>query len=65
MTYTSISSAQLIAMSSIFSFNIYETYIKKTITNVQLIKWSHGGVVRSALLISTQSKQLYMEAVLI
>lgn len=59
MACTSISSAQLIAMSSIFSFDIYGTYINKRATNAQLIKWSHIGVVGSALLISTLSTALY------
>ena len=46
-------------MSSIFSFDIYGTYINKRATNAQLIKWSHIGVVGSALLISTLSTALY------
>ncbi|EXJ87089.1 hypothetical protein A1O3_04047 [Capronia epimyces CBS 606.96] len=53
MSCTSVSSAQLIAMSSIFSFDIYGTYINKKATNAQIIKWSHIGVVVSALLNST------------
>ncbi|KAI1629485.1 SSS family solute:Na+ symporter [Exophiala viscosa] len=53
MSCTSIASAQLIAMSSIISFDIYGTYINKTPTNKQLIRWSHIGVVFSALFVST------------
>ena len=50
---TSISSAQLIAMSSIFSFDVYGTYINKKATNQQLIRMSHIGVVGAALINST------------
>lgn len=51
-----MSSAQLIAMSSIFSFDIYGTYIAKGLaTDRQIIKASHIGVVFSALLISALS----------
>ncbi|KIW26206.1 uncharacterized protein PV07_09319 [Cladophialophora immunda] len=53
MSCTSVSSAQLIAMSSIFSFDVYGTYINKHATNRQLIRWSHIGVVGSALVSST------------
>ncbi|KAJ9644814.1 hypothetical protein H2204_001276 [Knufia peltigerae] len=59
MACTSIASAQLIAMSSIFSFDIYGTYINKKPTNRQLIKWSHISVVGSALLISTLATAFY------
>jgi Na+/proline symporter len=40
-------------MSSIVSFDIYGTYINKSATDKQLIKWSHIGVVGSALFVST------------
>ncbi|EXJ79152.1 hypothetical protein A1O3_08653 [Capronia epimyces CBS 606.96] len=53
MSSTSIASAQLIAMSSIISFDIYGTYVNKKPTNKQLIRWSHIGVISSALFIST------------
>lgn len=46
-------------MSSIFSFDIYGTYINKKPTNRQLIKWSHISVVGSALLISTLATAFY------
>lgn len=50
---TSIASAQMIATSSILSFDIYGTYINPTATNSQLIRWSHIGVVATSILIST------------
>jgi hypothetical protein len=40
-------------MSSVISFDIYGTYINKKPTNKQLIRWSHIGVVFSALFVST------------
>lgn len=40
-------------MSSIFSFDIYGTYINKNPTNKQIIRWSHIGVVGSAVVTST------------
>lgn len=40
-------------MSSVISFDIYGTYINKNPTNKQLIRWSHIGVVFSALFVST------------
>lgn len=53
MACTSITSAQLIAMSSIFSFDIYGTYVNKQATNKQLIRMSHLGVVGSWLIVSS------------
>ncbi|KAL5338574.1 hypothetical protein BJX70DRAFT_408622 [Aspergillus crustosus] len=53
MSTTSIASAQMIATSSIISFDIYGTYINKNPTNAQLLRWSHFGVVFSSLFIST------------
>jgi SSS family transporter len=53
MSTTSIASAQMIATSSIISFDIYGTYINPTPTNSQLLRWSHIGVVFSSLFIST------------
>lgn len=50
---TSIASAQMIATSSILSFDIYGTYINKTPSDKELIRWSHIGVVGTALLVST------------
>ncbi|KAF9890728.1 hypothetical protein FE257_005594 [Aspergillus nanangensis] len=53
MSTTSIASAQMIAVSSIISFDIYGTYVNTSPTNAQLIRWSHFGVVFSSLFIST------------
>ncbi|KAL7623133.1 hypothetical protein AAE478_006814 [Parahypoxylon ruwenzoriense] len=51
MACTSIASAQMIAISSIISFDIYGTYISKKATDKQLIAWSHIGVVVTSLVI--------------
>lgn len=53
MACTSITSAQLIAMSSIYSFDVYKTYINKKATNAQIILHSHIGVVGSWLVVSS------------
>ncbi|KAE8334073.1 Sodium:solute symporter family-domain-containing protein [Aspergillus sergii] len=53
MSTTSIASAQMIATSSIISFDIYGTYVNRSPSNGQLIRWSHFGVVFSSLFIST------------
>ncbi|KAL4872519.1 hypothetical protein BDV12DRAFT_210481 [Aspergillus spectabilis] len=53
MSTTSIASAQMIATSSIISFDIYGTYVNDNPTNAQLLRWSHIGVVFSSLFIST------------
>ncbi|KAI2468481.1 sodium/proline symporter [Annulohypoxylon bovei var. microspora] len=50
---TSIASAQMIAISSITSFDIYGTYFNKDATDKQLIAWSHIGVVATTLVIPT------------
>jgi Na+/proline symporter len=50
---TSIASAQLIATSSIISFDIYGTNINKNPTNKDLIRWSHIGVVVTTIFIPT------------
>ncbi|KAI1206058.1 sodium/proline symporter [Annulohypoxylon truncatum] len=53
MACTSIASAQMIAISSIISFDIYGTYFNKNATDKQLITWSHIGVVATSLVIPT------------
>lgn len=50
---TSIASAQMIATSSILSFDIYGTYFNKKATDKDLIRWSHIGVVATSIFIST------------
>lgn len=59
MACTSVASAQLIAVSSIISFDVYGTYINKTPTDRQLIRWSHIGVVGCALFISSFATALH------
>ncbi|KAI1103865.1 sodium/proline symporter [Jackrogersella minutella] len=53
MACTSIASAQMIAISSIISFDIYGTYFNKKATDKQLITWSHIGVVVTTIVIPT------------
>lgn len=45
LAVTSTVSAQMIAVSSIISFDIFKTYIKPSAKNKELIRISHGGVV--------------------
>ena len=45
MAVTSTLSAQVIAVSSIISFDIYRTYIRPNATDKDVIRWSHFGVV--------------------
>ena len=45
MAVTSTLSAQVIAVSSIISFDIYRTYINKRARDLDVIRWSHYGVV--------------------
>ena len=59
MACTSITSAQLIAMSSIYAFDVYKTYINKKATNAQVIRQSHIGVVGAWLIVSTLATAFY------
>ncbi|KAI0483284.1 Sodium:solute symporter family-domain-containing protein [Xylariaceae sp. FL0804] len=45
MAVTSATSAQLVAVSSIFTYDIYQTYIHPTAPGARLIAMSHGSVV--------------------
>ena len=45
MAVTSTLSAQVIAVSSILSFDVYRTYFNKHATDRDVIRWSHYGVV--------------------
>ena len=45
MAVTSTLSAQVIAVSSILSFDVYREYFKKSATDKDLIRSSHFGVV--------------------
>ncbi|OAL57436.1 SSS family solute:Na+ symporter [Pyrenochaeta sp. DS3sAY3a] len=53
MSCTSIASAQMIATSSIISFDIYGQYINPKPTDKELIRWSHFGVIFTSLFISS------------
>ena len=45
MAVTSTLSAQVIAVSSILSFDIYRTYFNRNASDHDVIRWSHYGVV--------------------
>lgn len=45
MAATSTMSAQVIAVSSILSFDVYREYFNKSATDKQIIRWSHIGVI--------------------
>lgn len=59
MAVTSTLSAQVIAVSSIISFDIYRTYIKKAATDADVIRWSHYGVLFFAFFAAAFSTILY------
>ncbi|KAJ4371526.1 hypothetical protein N0V83_004745 [Neocucurbitaria cava] len=59
MAVTSTLSAQVIAVSSIISFDMYRTYWNRTATDEDVIRWSHYGVVFFALLASAFSTMLH------
>ncbi|KAK4213920.1 Sodium:solute symporter family-domain-containing protein [Rhypophila decipiens] len=59
MAVTSTLSAQIIAVSSIISFDIYRTYIKPTAGDKDIIKWCHIGVIFFALFASAFSTLLH------
>lgn len=59
MAVTSTISAQVIAVSSIISFDIYRHYFNKTATDKDAIRWSHIGVVFFGLFSAAFSTALY------
>ncbi|KAF2501883.1 hypothetical protein BU16DRAFT_613715 [Lophium mytilinum] len=59
MAVTSTLSAQVIAVSSIISFDIYRTYINPKASDIDVIRWSHFGVVFFALFASGFSTMLH------
>ncbi|KAK8852224.1 Sodium:solute symporter family-domain-containing protein [Apiospora arundinis] len=59
MAVTSATSSELIAVSSIFTYDFYRTYIKPDASGRRLIYMSHVIVVCYALFISTFSVGLY------
>ncbi|KZL78057.1 urea active transporter [Colletotrichum tofieldiae] len=63
MAVTSASSAELIAVSSIFTYDIYRTYFKPDASGKRLIYMSHVVVVVYALIISSVSVGLYYNGI--
>lgn len=59
MAVTSTLSAQIIAVSSIISFDIYRTYIRPLATDRDVIRWSHYGVVGFGLFAAAFSTALH------
>ncbi|KAF4463224.1 DUR3-Urea permease [Fusarium albosuccineum] len=45
MAVTSTLSAQILAVSSVLTFDIYRVYLNRESTNEQVIRWGHIGVV--------------------
>ncbi|KAF5512041.1 putative urea active transporter 1 [Colletotrichum aenigma] len=63
MAVTSASSAELIAVSSIFTYDIYRTYFKPDASGKRLIYMSHVCVVIYALIISSVSVGLHYNGI--
>lgn len=59
MAVTSTLSAQVIAVSSIISFDIYRRYFNRKATDRDVIKWSHIGVVGFGLFSAAFSTALH------
>lgn len=59
MAVTSTLSAQVIAVSSIISFDIYRTYFNRGASDIDVIRWSHFGVVFFAVFAAAFSTMLY------
>ncbi|CAN8101909.1 unnamed protein product [Discula destructiva] len=52
MAVTSSTSAELIAVSSLITFDVYKTYIKPSATSDQLVRMSHIGIIIFSLVLS-------------
>jgi urea-proton symporter len=52
MAVTSSTSAELIAVSSLITFDIYKTYIKPSATSKQLVAMSHSGIIIYAVILA-------------
>ncbi|KAL9112825.1 MAG: hypothetical protein Q9227_002902 [Pyrenula ochraceoflavens] len=52
MAVTSSTSAELIAVSSLITFDIYKTYIHPSATSKQLVTMSHAGIIIYALVLA-------------
>jgi urea-proton symporter len=63
MAVTSTLSAQIIAVSSIISFDIYRSYFNKNATDRDVIRWSHYGVVFFAVFAAGFSTMLHYAGV--
>ncbi|KFY43311.1 hypothetical protein V495_04016 [Pseudogymnoascus sp. VKM F-4514 (FW-929)] len=63
MAVTSTLSAQVIAVSSIISFDIYRTYFRPQATDADVIRWSHYGVVFFGVVAAGFSTILYYAGV--
>lgn len=53
MAVTSSTSAELIAVSSLITFDVYKTYIKPTATSDQLVRMSHIGIIIFSLVLAS------------
>ena len=63
MAVTSASSAELIAVSSIFTYDIYQTYIEPKASGKKLINMSHISVVAYAVIMAAFSTGLFYAGV--
>lgn len=63
MAVTSASSAELIAVSSIFTYDIYQTYINPKASGAFLIRMSHASCVVYAVVMAAFSTGLYYAGV--
>lgn len=52
MAVTSSTSAELIAVSSLLTFDVYKTYIKPKATSSELVRISHYGIILYALVLA-------------
>lgn len=59
MAVTSASSAEFIAVSSIFTYDIYQTYFNPRASGKMLINMAHAMVIIYAILLAALSTGLY------
>lgn len=53
MAVTSSTSAELIAVSSLITFDVYKTYIKPSATSDQLVRMSHAGIIIFSVILAS------------
>jgi urea-proton symporter len=53
MAVTSATSAELIAVSSLITFDLYKTYMKPTATSDELVRTSHYGIVIFSVILAS------------